>query len=100
MRRVLQYHWPGNVRELRNSLASLVILSRRPLIEAADLPPYLQSPPTTDKLTIRLGTLLAAIEKEVIRHTQAYAKTKTEAARLLRIGRRTLHRKLKDYGLC
>ena len=23
----------------------------------------------------------------------------TEAARLLRIGRRTLHRKLKDYGL-
>jgi DNA-binding NtrC family response regulator len=35
----------------------------------------------------------------VIRHTLALAKTKTEAARLLRIGRRTLHRKLKDYGL-
>jgi DNA-binding NtrC family response regulator len=100
MRRVLQYHWPGNVRELRNCLESLVILSRRPLIEPADLPPYLQSPPTADELTIRLGTPLAAIEKEVIRHTLAYAKTKTEAARLLRIGRRTLHRKLKDYGLC
>jgi transcriptional regulator with PAS, ATPase and Fis domain len=27
------------------------------------------------------------------------AGTKTKAARLLRIGRRTLHRKLKDYGL-
>jgi transcriptional regulator with PAS, ATPase and Fis domain len=99
MRHVLQYHWPGNVRELRNCLESLVILSHKPTIEAADLPPYLQSPPTADELTIRLGTPLAAIEKEVIRHTLAHAKTKTEAARLLRIGRRTLHRKLKGYGL-
>jgi DNA-binding NtrC family response regulator len=99
MRRLLQYPWPGNVRELRNCLESLVILSRKPTIEAADLPPYLQPSPAADELTIRVGTPLAAIEQEVIRHTLALAKTKTEAARLLRIGRRTLHRKLKDYGL-
>jgi DNA-binding NtrC family response regulator len=99
MRRLLQYPWPGNVRELRNCLESLVILSRKPTIEAADLPPYLQPSPTVDELTIRVGTPLAAIEQEVIRHTLALTKTKTEAARLLRIGRRTLHRKLKDYGL-
>jgi DNA-binding NtrC family response regulator len=99
MRRLLQYPWPGNVRELRNCLESLVILSRKPTIEAADLPPYLQPSPTVEELTIRVGTPLAAIEQEVIRHTLALTKTKTEAARLLRIGRRTLHRKLKDYGL-
>jgi DNA-binding NtrC family response regulator len=99
MRRLLQYRWPGNVRELRNCLESLVILSRRPTIETPELPPYLQSPPMPDELTIRLGTSLAAIEKEVIRHTLARAHTKTEAARLLRIGRRTLQRKLKAYGL-
>lgn len=99
MRRLLQYPWPGNVRELRNCLESLVILSRRPTIEATDLPPYLQSPPMADELTIRVGTPLAAVEKEVIRHTLARAQTKTEAARLLRIGRRTLQRKLKAYGL-
>jgi transcriptional regulator with PAS, ATPase and Fis domain len=99
MRRLLQYPWPGNVRELRNCLESLVILSRKPTIEAANLPPYLQPSPAADELTIRVGTPLAAIEQEVIRHTLALAKTKTEAARLLRIGRRTLHRKLKGYGL-
>jgi DNA-binding NtrC family response regulator len=99
MRRLLEYPWPGNVRELRNCLESVVILSRKMTIEAADLPPYLQPPPAADELTIRVGTPLAAIEKEVIRHTLACAKTKTEAARLLRIGRRTLHRKLKAYGL-
>jgi DNA-binding NtrC family response regulator len=99
MRRLLQYPWPGNVRELRNCLESLVILSRKTTIEATDLPAYLQSPPAADEFTIRVGTPLAAVEKEVIRHTLARAKTKTEAARLLRIGRRTLLRKLKAYDL-
>jgi transcriptional regulator with PAS, ATPase and Fis domain len=78
---------------------SLVILSRKPTIEATDLPPYLQSPPTADEFTIRVGTPLAAVEKELIRHTLAHVKTKTEAAKLLRIGRRTLQRKLKAYDL-
>ena len=32
-------------------------------IEATDLPPYLQPPPTADELTIRVGTPLAAVEK-------------------------------------
>jgi DNA-binding NtrC family response regulator len=99
MRRLLQYPWPGNVRELRNCLESMVILSHKPTIEVTDLPPYLEPPPTADELTIRVGTPLAAVEKEVIRHTLAHARTKTEAARLLRIGRRTLQRKLKTYGL-
>jgi two-component system, NtrC family, response regulator HydG len=99
MRRLLEYPWPGNVRELRNALESLVILSHKPTIEAADLPPYLQPSPAADEVTFRVGMPLAAIEQEVIRHTLALAKTKTEAARLLRIGRRTLHRKLKEYGL-
>jgi transcriptional regulator with PAS, ATPase and Fis domain len=99
MRRLLQYPWPGNVRELRNCLESLVILSRKTTIEATDLSPYLQSPPAADEFTIRVGTSLAAVEKEVIRHTLARARSKTEAAKLLRIGRRTLQRKLKAYNL-
>jgi DNA-binding NtrC family response regulator len=99
MRRLLQYPWPGNVRELRNCLESVVILSHKTTIEVTDLPPYLEPPPTADELTIRVGTPLATVEKEVIRHTLARVRTKTEAARLLRIGRRTLQRKLKTYGL-
>ena len=63
MRRLLQYPWPGNVRELRNCLESLVILSRKPTIEATDLPHYLQPPPAADEFTIRIGTPLAAVEK-------------------------------------
>ena len=99
MRRLLQYPWPGNVRELRNCLESLVLLSATPTLQAADLPAYIQPPPAADELTIRVGTPLAEVEKTMLRHTLAYTKTKTEAARLLRIGLRTLHRKIKVYGL-
>jgi DNA-binding NtrC family response regulator len=99
MRRLLQYPWPGNVRELRNCLESLVILSRKRTIEAADLPSYIQPPAAADVIRIPVGTPLDEVEKEVIRHTLAHAKTKTAAARLLRIGLRTLHRKIKAYGL-
>jgi two-component system, NtrC family, response regulator HydG len=99
MRRLLQYPWPGNVRELRNCLESLVILSRKRTLEAADLPPYIQPPAAADELNIRVGTPLDEVEKELIRHTLAHARTKTEAARLLRIGLRTLQRKIKTYGL-
>jgi DNA-binding NtrC family response regulator len=99
MRRLLQYPWPGNVRELRNCLESLVILSSKRTIAAMDLPAYIQPPATANELSIRVGTPLDEIEKEAIRHTLAYTKTKTEAARLLRIGLRTLHRKIRAYGL-
>jgi DNA-binding NtrC family response regulator len=99
MRRLLQYPWPGNVRELRNCLESLVILSRTRTIEAADLPPYIQPLSAAHELSIRVGTPLDEVEKELIRHTLAHARTKTEAARLLRIGLRTLQRKIKAYGL-
>jgi DNA-binding NtrC family response regulator len=99
MRRLLQYPWPGNVRELRNCLESLVILSSRRTIEATDLPTYIQPPAPADELSIRVGTPLDEVEKELIRRTLTHAKTKTEAARLLQIGLRTLHRKIKAYGL-
>ena len=99
MRRLLQYPWPGNVRELRNCLESLVILSSRSTIEARDLPAYIQPPAATAEFSIRIGTPLDEVEKELIRRTLAYAKTKTQAARLLQIGLRTLHRKIKAYGL-
>lgn len=99
MRRLQQYAWPGNVRELRNCLESLVILSHKPIIEAVDLPPYIQPSRAADELTFRVGTPLEEVEKELIRHTLTQARSKTEAAKLLRIGLRTLHRKIKAYGL-
>ena len=41
--RLRAYDWPGNVRELENAVERAVVLSRRPTIDAADLPPEVTS---------------------------------------------------------
>jgi DNA-binding NtrC family response regulator len=47
-----------------------------------------------------LGTSLADVEKEVIRSTLAReGGNKSRTAEVLGIGRKTLHRKIEEYGL-
>ena len=51
-------------------------------------------------LNIELPSSMDEIEKEVIRATLDYTQgDKSTAARMLNIGRRTLYRKLEDYGI-
>jgi DNA-binding NtrC family response regulator len=91
------YEWPGNVRELRNCIEGLVVLSRGDMIRLSELPGKMREGipdiPETSK-----GTLKAAEIKMI---EEALAKTdgrKSDAAKLLGISRRTLHRKIKQYG--
>jgi DNA-binding NtrC family response regulator len=93
------YHWPGNVRELKNCIESLVVTSRGEYIRVEDLPPYiLEAIHPEPEMSFKIGTPLHEIEKEVIQKTLVYVNgNKTKAARLLKIGLRTLHRKLKKY---
>jgi two-component system response regulator AtoC len=93
------YHWPGNVRELKNCIESLVVTSRGEYIRLEDLPPYiLEAVHPEPEMSFKIGTPLDEIEKEVIQKTLVYVNgNKTKAARLLKIGLRTLHRKLKKY---
>jgi len=93
------YYWPGNVRELKNCIESLVITSRKDLIQMDDLPSYiLEAVHPEPEIKFKIGTPMDEIEKEVIQKTLAYVNgNKTRAARLLKIGLRTLHRKIKAY---
>jgi len=94
------YPWPGNVRELRNCIESAVVMSKSNIITVDDLPPHIHSDSDEEYLKITAGASLADIEKEAIRATLAQANgNKTRAAEVLGIGRKTLHRKLQEYGL-
>ncbi|MEJ2744762.1 MAG: sigma-54 dependent transcriptional regulator [bacterium] len=92
------YEWPGNVRELRNCIEGLVVLSRGDTISLSELPSKMREsiphvPETSE------GTLKAS---ELRMIEEALAKTngrKSDAANLLGISRRTLHRKIKQYGI-
>jgi DNA-binding NtrC family response regulator len=93
------YDWPGNVRELRNCLESAVVMAKGRLITVDDLPPTIGN--SSESLWIRLpmGLPLEEAEKIIIRDTlSAQRGNKSRTAEVLQIGRKTLHRKLAEWG--
>ena len=95
------HSWPGNVRELRNAIERGVIASTGPVILPKDLPPRLRVAPSPFRtLSVPLGLTLGEAERKIILSTLEFCQgNRTKAARVLRIGRRTLQSKLKSYGL-
>jgi DNA-binding NtrC family response regulator len=94
------YSWPGNIRELRNCVESAVVLCKGTAITLDDLPPSVSSGAEENSIRISLGTNMADAEREIIMGTLGYLRgNKSRAAEVLGIGRKTLHRKLKEYGL-
>jgi two-component system response regulator HydG len=97
-----RYDWPGNVRELMNAVERAVVLSRTEYLDTVDFPALVdQIPQATDGENVELdGMSLEEIEKvAVLRTLDASDGNKSEAARRLGITRKTLHKKLKKYGL-
>jgi DNA-binding NtrC family response regulator len=93
------YDWPGNVRELRNCAESAVVMSRGRLITEEDLPPTIRDQSGAAWIRIPLGSSLEESEKVIIRDTLSSLKgNKSETARVLGIGRKTLHRRLAEWG--
>jgi DNA-binding NtrC family response regulator len=97
--RLYAYDWPGNIRELRNCVESAVVMCQGSVITEEDLPPALRTAPEDGWIRIPLGTSLEEAEKIIIRDTISFHKgRKVKAADTLGIGRKTLHRKLAEWG--
>ncbi len=101
MAAIKKYTWPGNVRELLNAVKHGVVLSKGNNIDVGDLPDDLLQPP---RLTPRdrnddMTTLVEAERRHVLRVLEACGGQQQDAARVLGIGRTTLWRKLKGYGI-
>jgi transcriptional regulator with GAF, ATPase, and Fis domain len=101
--RLRRHDWPGNVRELENAIERAVILAQGRMITVDDLPDAVKGAETeTDaKKTVELeiGTSMDDVEKHVILETLNYTRgDKSRAAQILGIGRKTLYRKLQQYG--
>jgi two-component system response regulator HydG len=93
-----RYEWPGNVRELRNVMESAALIGPKRTIDAEDLPANVRKV-EAGLVQIAVGTALDEVEKEIIRRTLDAYPTVKESARVLGIGLRTLHSKIKRYGL-
>jgi two-component system response regulator HydG len=98
MDHLLRHDWPGNVRELMNSIERGVVLSRGEYLDTNDLALVARAGAA---VPVELsGQPLEEVEKAaIIRTLDQAGGNKSEAARRLGITRRTLHQKLKKFGL-
>jgi len=101
MELLMNYSWPGNVRELRNCIESMVVMSTSERIEVADLPENIRGAEGSQTPSIiQTGMSMKEIEKEMIKRTlETTNGNKTQAAKILEISIRTLHRKIDEYDL-
>ncbi len=94
------YDWRGNVRELKNVLERAVILADEEELTADTLPPEFQALALAGTDEPTGSRSLWAVEKRQIQLVlHEVGGNKTEAARQLGIGVKTLYRKLQEYGL-
>ncbi len=110
-----RYGWPGNVRELRNFCENAVVLKRGGEISEYDLDPKFtasaapvgshavgqigsSNAPTTSAAAGRNPLSKEENEKRLLRSALIEARgNRTQAAQLMGISRRTLHRKLTEW---
>jgi DNA-binding NtrC family response regulator len=101
LERLLRYPWPGNVRELENAIQRTAILARSDAVGPEELPPHIAAGTVPGPAPSLLQEQsLAEMEKaHIFRTLERYGWHQARAAEALGIGRTTLWRKLKEYGL-
>jgi two-component system response regulator HydG len=107
------YDWPGNIRQLRHAIRTMVVLCDGDTLDVIDIPPEINrikqlegdvSPFARQVVGVQypeiVGMSLEELEEMHIRNTLEMAQgNRSEAAKILKIGERTLYRKIKEYGL-
>jgi two-component system response regulator HydG len=120
LRLMTEYDWPGNIRELEHAIERACALSSGPVLHMADLPTQLQDFRVHRWEADRAANIaaggaseagarhapdkgivsIADMERHAILGTiRQLNGDKLMAAKLLGIGKTTLYRKLKEYGL-
>lgn len=105
LKRLLAYRWPGNVRELRNCVEVAALVAGGSSIGPDDLGPEIRAgggiPPTAgEPIPLPAARTLEEIERDaILAALKETGGNKTKAARILGIGLRTLHRKVKEFGI-
>jgi sigma-54 dependent transcriptional regulator, acetoin dehydrogenase operon transcriptional activator AcoR len=91
--RLMSWHWPGNLAELHNTVVQLARRAEGGIVELGDLPDELRTPRRA------LGMLESAEREAVADALRAAGGNRTRASQALGIGRNTLYRKMREFGI-
>lgn len=91
------YSWPGNLRELQNVVKRATLLTTSSMIEQQVLPSELLG--ITEKNNQDVFSLSENEKEAIVEALKQANNNKSEAAKLLKITRKTLYNKLNFYGL-
>jgi len=94
---LMDYDWPGNVRELENVIERAIVLGQGDMFLPSDLSLKAGEKPLKSGVTSSsVDISLAEAEKRLIEDTLKLTHwNQTKAARILRIHRNTLRRKVR-----
>jgi len=113
MKIFLEYNWPGNLRELRNVIRRATLLTPEGLIGISSLPyeiSYLENVATSSEINVeknlsapvRNNLKDAALQAEydtIFNVLKQVNFNKTKAAEILKVDRKTLYNKIKEYEI-
>jgi DNA-binding NtrC family response regulator len=113
LRRLMEHDWPGNVRELKNAVESAAVMTNGDTIVLGDFEGVrlvarvagrgqrtIAAPSVaTDEIQVPVSATLSEAERILITDRLRRTRTKTEAARGLGIGLRTLYTKIRSLRL-
>jgi DNA-binding NtrC family response regulator len=99
-----RYAWPGNVRELRNTMEKMVVLSQAVRLDVNDVPLNIREAiknvdSQAAEAVLVDGSLADTEKQKILAVLKKNNQNRTRAAEELGISRRTLHRKLREYGV-
>lgn len=106
---IMAHDWPGNVRELKNFIERASITIKNGIISLKDFSPTFQNAGSNNRhltkdggfIQIKIGESMDQSEKRIIEETLNFTDgNRTHAAKILKIGLRTLQRKMKRFNLC
>ena len=104
------YDWPGNVRELRNCVERMTVFSRGPVLTLGDVPVEIRQSIAMQFEQEKSAPASPVIETEaldvesnekalILKVLEDCNGNRSHAAEKLNISRRTLQRKLHEYGI-
>ena len=106
-RRLLAYDWPGNIRELENAVERCILFCEGETITEPDLPAEIRNERISDaalegdtSLKAQVRAAAERVERElIVKALKQTGGNVTHTARLLKISRKGLQNKMKEFGL-